>query len=250
MALLRTFLNRFVTTDETRPAPIEPALGRPEPESVSLLRPLALRRQLLTVRVGQQPYQSLILALDIERKLLWLDDLFPRTASLMIGETVNVEHPMHHQLLSFSVPVAGWSASGQQGGIALPLPEKISIGPRRRWPRLDVFGWHPISARLTIPGCEPVSGEILNISAGGVRLSLSGDWRARLRHGDILPLCEFKVCDQIRIRCRVRVCAYGLTHRPWRQTRLSLAFEDIHPSVQQALAVYIERSIATFAHAA
>ncbi len=248
MALLRALMKKLSSGEPATSAPPEAAPPRADLPCVRHLRPLEQRKQLLTIRHNNRDYQSLILALDTERELLWLDELFPRALGLEPGDELTVSHHHNGQLFEFSAPVVGWSTPHRSGGVALPLPQQFYSGPRRRWPRLNVFGWYPISARIAVPGLSPLSGEVLNISAGGVRLSLTGDWRPFLHHRDLLPLCEFTVAPGLRVRCRARVCAYQLSLRPWRQTRVSLAFEDLAPETRQGLAQFVlerqERTVA------
>lgn len=234
MALLNQLLHKM--TPKSAPANPRATLPPPEPESARQLRPLLDGKRLLTVQIDGREYQSLLLALDCARGLLWLDELFPHARQLLVGSQVTVSHYQNHQLIEFTGPVVGFG----RGGFALPLPESVYCGPRRRWPRLEVFGWHPISAQLAMPGRSPVSAEVHNLSAGGVRMSLSGDWRAVLTCGDILPLCAFTVAPGIRIRCRVRVCAFTLSQKPWRQTRISLAFVDLDSQSRDDLARFVE----------
>ncbi|UZJ45704.1 flagellar brake protein [Marinimicrobium sp. C6131] len=239
MALLRALLQKFSANEASELAVSAPQAPRPEPACARHLRPLADRRQLLAVRHRGREYQSLILALDTDRQLLWLDELFPRAINLEPGDDLTLSHHENGQLFEFSAPVVGWSTPQRTGGLALPFPEQFYMGPRRRWPRLNVFGWYPISARLGVPGLSPLCGEVLNLSAGGMRLGLTGDWRPFLHHRDILPLCEFTVAPGLKVRCRVRVCAFNLSHRPWRQTRVSLAFVDLAGETQAALAAFV-----------
>ncbi len=250
MALLRALLQKFSANDTAEvPAPASQPRG-PEAECVEHLRPLVKRRQLLAIRHRGREYQGLILALDTERQLLWLDELFPRALDLEPGDELTLSYHNNGHVLEFTVPVVGWSTPQRTEGVALPLPEDFYFGPRRRWTRLDVFGWYPISARLGVPGLSPLCGEVLNVSAGGLRLGLTGDWRPFLHHRDILPLCEFTVAPGLRVRCRVKVCAFNLSHRPWRQTRVSLAFVDLAPETQRELATFINNKQALAAEAA
>ena len=58
------------------------------PEQYLPLWQLYKQRQLLEVRIGSasRVYQTMIIALDIERGLLWLDDLFPSQRVLDVGD--------------------------------------------------------------------------------------------------------------------------------------------------------------------
>lgn len=240
MALFTQLLHRLAPAE--KPA-TPPAAPRPEPESVRRLRPLLEHRHLLKVELDGQEHQSLLLAIDVERGLIWLDELFPRALTLQPGSELTVSHHRGGQLVQFSGPVVGWGPDMGLSGLALPLPQDVYTGPRRRWPRLAVYGWQPISARLAVPGLSPLSCEVLNLSAGGVRLAVTGDWRPFLRRRDLLPLCQFTVAPGLQVRCRVRVCDFGLSHRPWRQTRISLAFVDLAPDRQRQLASFVEQQL-------
>lgn len=246
MATLMHFFNKLAPSPaKAGPTETHPAQFATTYESVHRLRPLLEHKRLLTVELAGQEYQSLLLAMDIERGLIWLDELFPRVRALETGDRLHVSYHHNGQAIRFSAPVAGWGSPAGVNGIALPLPQEVYSGPRRRWPRLEVFGWHPISARLAIPGRAPVSGEVLNLSAGGLRLGVTGDWRPFLRRGELLPLCEFTAAPGLRIRCRARVCAFNISQRPWRQTRVSLAFVDLQPELQQSLVRFVEQHLAS-----
>ncbi|WP_341938453.1 flagellar brake protein [Marinimicrobium sp. C2-29] len=244
MALLNQLFHKMTAKPAPAQSP-EATVPPPEPESARRLRPLLDGKRLLKVQIDGREYQSLLLALDCARGLLWLDELFPRARPLVTGDELTVSHYQNHQLIEFTGPVVG---SGR-GGFALPLPESVYCGPRRRWPRLDVFGWHPISAQLAVPGQSPASAEVHNLSAGGARLSLSGDWRPLLRKGEVLPLCAFTVAPGIRVRCRVRVCAFSLNQRPWRQTLVSLAFVDLDRQSREDLARFVAHRVTAQRHA-
>lgn len=243
MALLTQLLHKLALQTGAPKAAPSPPVRRREPESVRHLQPLLERKRLLSVELDGREYQTLLLAIDIERGLLWLDELFPRAPTLEPGSELVVSYHQKGQLVQFRGPVVGWGPDMGVSGLALPLPPSVYVGPRRRWPRLSVYGWHPITARLGVPGLSPLSAEVLNLSAGGVRLAVTGDWRPFLRHRDTLPLCEFRVAPGLKIRCRAKVCAFNLSHKPWRQTRISLAFVELAPEQQKALALFVNQQL-------
>jgi len=90
----------------------------------------------------------------------------------------------------------------------------------------------------------------MDLSAQGLRLSLSGNRRAFLKPRDLLPLCEFRIHSGLRIRCRARVCAYRLSQKPWRQTQLSLQLVDLDPNKHKLLARFIQQQLARARQAA
>lgn len=203
---------------------------------------LCARRQLLRVTLTGHlhSYQSLILAVDRGRGLIWLDDLFPRQSALSAGDELEISHHRNGELISFKAPILAFGERFGAGGMALALPEEPPrYRPRRLWPRLALEARLAPSATLAISDRSPVQARVLNISAGGLRLALAGNWLGHFRHGELLPLCELTPLAGIKIRCRVRVCAFSISHNPSRQTEVSLAFIDLDPVVQQNLQHYI-----------
>lgn len=221
---------------------------KPTPESVELapqyleLEQLCAQRQLLKVAVtGFSPsYQSMILAIDQSRGLLWLDDLFPSQRLLAVGDQLEISHHRNGELISFKAPILAFGERFGTGGLALALPAEVPrYRPRRQWPRLELDARLAPSATLALAGRGPTQARVLNISAGGVRLALAGNWLGNFSHGELLPLCELTPLMGIKIRCRVRVCAFNISHNPRRQTEVSLAFKDLDPITQQQLQHHI-----------
>jgi len=250
MALFKRFV-RKLKAQPTEPRPKGTTAPQLDPGLVAPLNELLERRQLLRVSRRMDGgieedigYQSLLLALDTERGIIWLDHLFPAASDLKAGETLILSHTRGTRITRFSGQVLAPDGDRTAGALALSLPRQVYQGPRRYWPRLAVFGWYPISAQLAVPGLSLLNGEVLDLSARGLRLSLSGDRRPFLKHRDILPLCEFKVRPGLRLRCRVQVCGHSLSTRPWRQTQVSLRFVDLSPDKRRLLADFVEEQMA------
>lgn len=214
--------------------PASPALTTVEPPAAVLTAPAPIRElhtrgQLITVTRPNDStsYQSLILAIDPQRKLLWLDELFPMRASVRAGDTLEVSHHRNGELLVFNTTVIAHGKSYGVEGLALRLPEAVHYRPRRQWPRLTLAQHPTVPVVLSLPGVGAQYGQVLDISAGGVRVSVPGSWHAQLRPGDRIPLCQMTLAPGLTVRCRARICAYKSHHRPWRQTHISLAFTDL-----------------------
>jgi c-di-GMP-binding flagellar brake protein YcgR len=185
-------------------------------------------RQLLEVKWGSnsRAYQTIILAVDIERGLLWIDELFPQQFTLGLGDCLTLRH--HHkgeELVLEAHVVAMGNQFGTQG-IALSIPEQIQWQPRRRQTRFSVGGAATL-VKIRPIGAEPTYGKLLDISAGGFSVSVSGNLLSQLRHGALLPLCEMSLDDQVNIRCKGRICAFRIQSEPFRSTRICVQFVDL-----------------------
>lgn len=185
-------------------------------------------KQLLEVKWGnsRMRFQTMILAIDIERGLIWIDELFPQQHALDIGDSLVLRHHRKgEELLIESHIVAMGNQFGTQG-IALSLPEHIQWQPRRRQTRFSLGGAATLVKIRTL-GAEPCYGKLQDISTGGFSLSISGNLLGQLRHGALLPLCEMTLDDQIHLRCKGRICAFRMEREPFRSTRVCVQFVDL-----------------------
>jgi c-di-GMP-binding flagellar brake protein YcgR len=211
-------------------------------ESHQLLHQLMNRRQLLEVVTadGQHSLQTLILAIDVKRGLIWLDDLFPGQYHLETGDTITLRHHRQGELLSLSSPIVAWGADYGATGLAILLPDEASYRPRRALPRLALERLS-LTGKIRTLGEEPVYGQIQDLSQGGMSLFVAGNLLVQLRHGDILPLCEVRLAPGLQINCRARVCAFRLARSPYRGTRIHLEFVDLPDTKRAQLKVFLER---------
>lgn len=202
------------------------------------------QRQLLEVRIGQgtKIYQSMIVALDIERGLLWLDDLFPQQRAIDVGDELIVRHHRNGEQLLIRAPIIALGANYGAAGIAILLPENASYSPRRTHPRFNLVSDSPTMVKIRTLGEEPCFGTLQDISAGGLRLQVPGNLLHHLRHGIQLPLCELSLGDNLQIRCRARVCAFRIARSPFRCTQISLEFVDLSDQKRQEIFQFLQRS--------
>src|SRR5690606_1940748 len=79
------------------------------------------QRQMIEVKVEgcSSSYQTLVLAIDAERGLLWLDDLFPNQHALEVGDQITLRHLRSGEQLSFSSPIIAWGSTYGANGLAI-----------------------------------------------------------------------------------------------------------------------------------
>lgn len=214
------------------------------PDEYLTLWQLYKQRQLLEVRIGsgKRAYQSMIIALDIERGLLWLDDLFPQQRAIDVGDELVIIHNRQVEQLLIRTSIVALGANFGASGIAILLPDNAGYGPRRASPRFNLVSESPTMVKIRTLGEEPCFGTLQDISAGGLRIQVPGNLLHHLRHGIQLPLCEFTLGNNLQIRCRARVCAFCIARSPYRCTQISLEFVDLPIQKRQEITQFLQRS--------
>lgn len=220
------------------------------PDQYLPLWELQKQRQLLEVKIGDasRVYQSMILAIDIERGLLWLDDLFPQQHVLDEGDEITLRHHRNGEQLVIRAPIVAMGSTYGASGLAILLPEFVYYMPRRNAPRFAIGHQSPLSVKIRTLGQEPSFGTLQDISTGGLRLLVAGNMLPYLRHGALLPLCEVDVSDDLHIRCRARICAFRMGRSPYRHTQISVEFIDLDDETRSALAQFLRESQLSHTH--
>ena len=203
------------------------------------------QRQIIEVKVegSSLSYQTLVLAVDIQRGLLWLDDLFPKQHVLEIGDRITLRHHRNGEQISFSAPILAWGTNYGANGLAILLPEHVSYIPRRQYLRADMSDKSNLGLKLRVVGHEAIYATVLDVSTGGLRASVPGNLLGQLRHGALLPLCELTLSDELTIRCSARVRSFRLLRLPHRHTQISIEFVDLPFERQQQLQQFINNVV-------
>jgi c-di-GMP-binding flagellar brake protein YcgR len=214
-------------------------------EQFAPLYHLLNQRQILEVKIegSTLSYQTLVLAIDIERGLIWLDDLFPKQHLLEIGDRITLRHHRNGEQLSFSSPVLAYGNNYGANGLAILLPEQVSYIPRRQYRRADMSAQSSLSLKLRAVGHDAIYASVLDISTGGLRASVPGNLLSQMRHGALLPLCELVLSDELTLRCSARVRSFRLLRLPHRHTQISIEFVDLPFERQQQLQQFINNLV-------
>jgi c-di-GMP-binding flagellar brake protein YcgR len=226
-------------------SPITKASSATIPDQYLPIWQLLHQRQIIEVKVAGSSltYQTLILAIDVQRGLLWLDDLFPSQHVLELGDHISLRHHRNGEQLSFSSPILAWGNNYGANGLAIMLPERLLYTPRRQSRRADMSDKPSLSLKLRAIGQDISYGSVLDISSGGLRASILGNMLGQLRHGALLPLCELTLSDELTIRCSARVRSFRLLRTPHRHTQVSIEFIDLPSERIQQLQQFINNLI-------
>jgi c-di-GMP-binding flagellar brake protein YcgR len=246
MAVLRSVWEKFA--GKSRPEEHLPfafsASIKPEDEQGDKFKDLWYlqgNRQLLEARIegSSLSYQTIIVAIDVQRGLLWLDDLFPSQHLLEAGDMITLRHHRNEEQLVISAPLLAWGKNYGAQGFAIALPEQVNYLPRRRFPRVELSSSNAISVKIRPMGQDISQGNVQDISAGGLRLSVPGNLLGQLRHGALMPLCELRLSDELHIRCSARIRAFRLVRNLQRYTQISIEFADMAPERRAQLEQFV-----------
>lgn len=204
------------------------------PDGLLPLWQLYRDRQLLEVswNQSQRRYQSLILALDLERNLLWLDDLTPSQRQLDLADTITLRHIDGQFELVISGIIAAFGQSQGCNGFAISLPYEVGYQSRRQYPRYSLEGHQPRFATLRSRGGEALMGVIQDIGVGGMRIQLSGNHTANFRPGMNLAQLDYQL-GQRPVAQVASVRAVRFVKTPHRATQVSVCFADTSAAALQ-----------------
>jgi c-di-GMP-binding flagellar brake protein YcgR len=207
---------------------VQPTLAAVPDQYVALWQ-LHRQRQFLEVKVegSSRSFHTLIVAMDIPRGILWLDDLFPSQNLLEIGDIITLRHHRNGEQVSFSSPIVAWGSHYEASGLAVILPAELQYQPRRQSTRCDLSHNKSLSIKIRPIGHNISYGNVQDLSVGGVRFNIAGNLLGQLRHGALLPMCELELCDELVIRCSARIRAFRMLRAPHRCTQISIEFVDL-----------------------
>lgn len=226
-------INRLDRVDHTPAASLAQQIGNYTP-----LLDLQDRRQLLRVEVvgscHPQTYQSMILGIDFVHKHLILDSLSPINpyCPIVVGDRLQVSHQQFGQVLNFSGELIDVDSENGHLNYLMALPTQIAYTQRRFFPRLDGARLHAINCdiglKIRSPLKMPWYATLINLSAGGMRVSVPGKVGAQLNLGEQLPLANIRLGD-LSFATPLKIKSFRQQRKPYEHTAISLAFTNINP---------------------
>lgn len=158
---------------------------------------------------GVHRYTSMVIDVDSANNRIRIDELTPRegNAELRAGRLVHVAGRNGGSSASFFAPVIGTELEDGTPAHVLEMPESVHYMQRRRYFRVPMGLRHQIDVTLSSQGKPSVTGQMADLSIGGLAMRLEGTnarefgiWAGeRLTMTCDLPNrhhlhCDFKVC--------------------------------------------------------
>lgn len=179
---------------------------------------------------SKRAYQSMILAIDVQRGFLWLDDLLPEQLMLEVGHEVTLRHVQGAKALTIKGEVIAFGKDYGGRGFAIALPARVDYLSRRMHPRYMPLANQPVLVSIRCEGENPMIGTLEDISAGGLRVYFAGNHTHNLRHGSTVHFCDISFGKNLNLQEQGSICAFRFIKNPSRGTQVSIAFADVSTS--------------------
>ncbi len=189
-------------------------------------------RQLLEVETTTngvvRSYQTMIVGIDFEQRHLILDTLSPSLNPRFIeqDQLVTLRHTVNNQLLEFTSQLLSVSDDDEPLFI-IDLPDEIAYRQRRFYPRLETPNQSHFSIKLLSPKRSVWFSKLINISAGGACIEVSGKITNELTRNCQLKRCEVQLPLGMKVPCSVTVKNFRYVKRPREYTQLNVSFHEM-----------------------
>lgn len=225
------------------PAPLpDPARGVPPGRIPDLLAELVSTRALLTVAISgtDEVYSSAALECVTEGGYLVIDELVPDVGNAWAtpGRRVSISGRLHGSVLAFESTI---DAAGTGGGIAyyrIPFPRRVEYRQRREFFRAVIPVEQAVAVQMVRADGRSLSGELRDISRGGLSLRLDPGPTEPPPIGELLPRCLVAVPGGAPITTRLQVC-YSESWNGRKRPRLGGRFVDVDRRAERELDAYV-----------
>ncbi len=241
------FLSRLTSTLSERgrtamASAIATGLGVPPGRIPTLLAELVSTRALLTIALSgtDDVYTSAALECVTEGGYLVIDELMPGfgNACATPGRRVSISGRLHGGLLAFESTI---DAAGTGGGIAyyrIPFPRHVEYRQRREYFRAVIPVEQAVPVQMVRADGRGLSGELRDISRGGLSLRLDPGPTPPPRLGEVLPRCLIAVPVGAPIATRLEIC-YSESWNGRKRPRLGGRFVDVDRRAERELDAYV-----------
>lgn len=161
---------------------------------IGLLKRLIEHRALLTIKIGdhRQEFTTAIINLSTDGGYLMLDELKPESGHELLKQTpiLQARAQLEGVVIGFKATVAEF---GEQDAIAyyrIPIPAALDYHQRRQSVRIPLGGATPLPVTLTTTDGSALKGNMVDLSAGGLRVRFDKNLPASLEPEQQLS-CSF-----------------------------------------------------------
>jgi c-di-GMP-binding flagellar brake protein YcgR len=180
------------------------------PENITgLLQQLKDDRVILTVVIkgSEQFYSSTLFRIDPKHGYLYLDELVPKEGHIRLGHerTLWVKTRLNGALISFPATIEKIDIEDGIPYYKIPFPEAIGYKQRRQHHRVYVPGDQNIPVHLHTEELRLLTGDLRNISLGGICFSLNKIASRRIHVGDVISKCVLDLPDANKVTIPIEI---------------------------------------------
>jgi c-di-GMP-binding flagellar brake protein YcgR len=196
--------------EPSRTEPVSERQVRDLRRIAQILLRLSEARALVSARIigCDETFLTALLGVDARQHQFYLDELSPRSGheALLRDRALRVASRLEGVEVLFSATLA--SVAVQQGiaVYTLPFPHVLHYNQRRASHRIGIGAAPPTAIQLVHPVAGMLTGEVRDISAGGLAVRVQVPDEMSLAQGDRLADCIVSLRDDRILRCDLEVC--------------------------------------------
>jgi c-di-GMP-binding flagellar brake protein YcgR len=155
----------------------------------------------------ERSFQSLILELHAEPGYLLIDELYPPEGRqlLLEGDIAEISSRAPDIAVTFSSRLLQRETAEQAPMYRMELPDDIGVDLRRHAFRVYVEREPGLALDLGIDDADPLDARIVNLSADGIKLAITGDATALLEQRPLLEGCVIRLPSGADIDCAIEL---------------------------------------------
>lgn len=210
-----------------------------EPARVAaLLRRAHDRRSLLTVALAgsDELYVSALLEVVTTGRYVVLDELKPESGHALAvrGRRIHVSTRLDGIRLGFESVIGQVNIESGVPYYKVPFPQVLHYHQRRAHHRAPVPIEQPLSVQLVTANARTLTGELRDLSSGGLSVRLDPGGLEQLAVGDLVPRCVIQTAAGGRLCAPVEIC-YAERFSGMRRPRIGGRFVGLEPRTARAL---------------
>jgi len=213
-----------------------------QPRITAVLRPLLQKHSLVTASLAgsRQYYNTVLLEVDAENQFLLLDELHPIEGHRLA--TTNKTLTLYTQLdgvnVNFAVKIIEIGSANDMAFYKVEFPESIRYRQRRSDYRVPVSSALSIPVEITSSNQESLTGELHDISAGGVCIRFPRKSSLPIDKNDEEVQCSITLSDGKTIRSAFRICHIAL-QEPANTLLVGGCFRQLDKTQHRAIERYV-----------
>jgi len=208
----------------------------------SLLRPLLNKHAFITATLpdSNQFFNTALLALEPDNGLLVIDELHPQEGHQLLtkAQQVTLRAQFEGVEINFSIKLKSVESTNGIAFYNLEFPKNIRYLQRRSAFRASISAAKDIVVKITTPDNKIYTGELHDISAGGMCVRIPRKKALALSEYKEETQCAIILPNKKQIRCTFRVC-HSVLHEPSDCLLVGGRFENLDKIQQRVLERFV-----------